>query len=97
MNSLMYKDHRLPLLQFTIIGAGANGSHFFRSLCQDLRTHMDRPGFDKAPTFKLSNIMLVDGDVCELKNLGNQIFDRDDVGEKKVIALAERYGDHVRL
>ncbi|WP_368086817.1 ThiF family adenylyltransferase [Paenibacillus sp. yr247] len=93
----MYKDHRIPLLQFTIIGVGANGSHFFRSLCQDLRTHLNRPGFDKAPSFKLGHIMLVDGDVCESKNLANQVFDKDDVGEHKVIALAERYGEHYDL
>jgi hypothetical protein len=97
MHSLIYKDSRTPLFQFTIIGAGANGSHFFRNLCQDLRTHMDRPGFQSDPSFQLQHILLVDGDICETKNLGNQVFDTDDIGEKKVISLAERYGEHYNL
>ncbi|RUS45004.1 thiamine biosynthesis protein ThiF [Cohnella sp. AR92] len=86
-----------PYFSFTLIGTGATGSHFYRSLCQDLRSHMDKPGFDKKPSFKLEHVMLIDGDTVEKKNLGNQLFDAEDIGERKVISLAERYGEHYDL
>lgn len=85
-------------LRFTIIGAGGNGSHFFRGLCQDLRTHLN--AFESTMyncPFALDHILLVDGDKIEKKNLGNQIFEESEIGEYKVVALSERYGDHYDL
>lgn len=81
-------------LQFVIIGLGANGSHFYRGLCQDLRTHLIayQEKKHKRPFF-LEHIMLVDGDKVEKGNLGNQIFEPEEVGQYKVQALAERYGE----
>jgi hypothetical protein len=85
-------------LQFLIVGVGANGSHFFRGLCQDLRTHLNAyKGNSYNCPFYLDHIMLVDGDLVEKKNLGNQLFEEDEVGEYKVCALAERYGEHYNL
>jgi hypothetical protein len=85
-------------LQIVIIGLGANGSHFFRGLCQDLRTHFNaqRQQYNSR-NFYLEHIMLVDGDRVEEKNLGNQIFEPEEVGQYKVQALSERYGDFYGL
>lgn len=81
-------------LQIVIIGLGANGSHFYRGLCQDIRTHLDafKNNGHNRPFF-LEHIMLVDGDKVEKKNLGNQIFEPEEVDQYKVQALAERYGE----
>jgi hypothetical protein len=80
-------------LQIAIIGLGANGSHFFRGLCQDLRTHFNAQRQSHSRNFYLEHIMLVDGDRVEEKNLGNQIFEPEEVGQYKVQALSERYGN----
>ncbi|MBM7607267.1 tRNA A37 threonylcarbamoyladenosine dehydratase [Lysinibacillus composti] len=69
-----------------ILGAGANGSHFFRNLLQDMATYGSR--------LQLTRILIADGDRTEKKNLDNQLFDEEDIGEFKVTALAERYGEH---
>lgn len=38
------------------------------------------------------NLILIDGDTLEEKNLDRQLFDRDQIGRNKAKALAERYG-----
>ncbi|CAG7651437.1 ThiF family adenylyltransferase [Paenibacillus allorhizosphaerae] len=93
MPGIIQFDKRINL-QIIIVGLGANGSHFYRGLCQDLRTHLDafQHNRSKRP-FYLEHIMLVDGDRVEQKNLGNQIFEPEEVDQPKVQALAERYGD----
>ncbi|MDQ0896400.1 MULTISPECIES: ThiF family adenylyltransferase [unclassified Paenibacillus] len=93
MPGIIQFDKRINL-QIVIIGLGANGSHFYRGLCQDLRTHFNAFQHNryKRPFF-LEHIMLVDGDRVEKKNLGNQIFEPEEVDQFKVQALAERYGD----
>ncbi|RJG21373.1 ThiF family adenylyltransferase [Paenibacillus thiaminolyticus] len=80
-------------INFYLIGAGANGSHFFRSLCQDIRTYMDADSFH----LFFDEILLIDGDIVEKKNLGNQLFDEEDVSKYKVHSLADRYGGHYHL
>lgn len=69
-----------------LLGVGANGSHFLRSLLQDMANYKSKG--------LISRILIADGDQVELKNIQNQLFDREDVGEFKVQALAERYGSH---
>ncbi|MFB0832077.1 ThiF family adenylyltransferase [Brevibacillus laterosporus] len=69
------------------IGAGGNGSHFFRNMCQDVRSYLNVKD-------DLSvDITIVDADIVEQKNIGNQVFTSDDIGEPKVVCLAERYGE----
>lgn len=83
--------------QIVVIGAGANGSHFIRGLCQDLSTHIQaaEKNFDY---YRFSyDLTIVDGDLVEAKNLANQLFDSEDVGQYKVTSLAERYGRHYNL
>ncbi|MBQ0137965.1 MAG: ThiF family adenylyltransferase [Kurthia sp.] len=69
-----------------LLGVGANGSHFLRSLLQDMANYKS-----KGLSVRL---VIADGDQVEAKNIANQLFDQDDVGEYKVQALAERYGQH---
>lgn len=73
-------------LDIVVIGLGANGSHFLRNLLQDMSVY----GRD----MKKHRILIADGDKTEEKNIKNQLFTAEDVGEFKVNALAERYGEH---
>jgi hypothetical protein len=82
------------LYQILVIGAGANGSHFIRNLLQMIRTHLDKFfSMSENPNFGV-DITIVDKDKVEKKNLGNQLFDEEDIDEYKVAALADRYGEH---
>lgn len=69
-----------------LLGVGANGSHFLRSLLQDMANYKH-----KGLSVRL---LIADGDKVEEKNIANQLFDKDDIGEYKVQALADRYGEH---
>ncbi|HCG4535994.1 TPA: ThiF family adenylyltransferase [Salmonella enterica subsp. enterica serovar Typhi str. AG3] len=69
-----------------IIGAGANGSHFLRNMLQDMANYGRK--------LEKTRVLIADGDKTEEKNLKNQLFDKEDIGEFKVSALAERYGEH---
>lgn len=77
-------------MQVIIVGAGANGSHFFRSLLQDISTHHN----DKRTIPWHFDITICDKDKVERKNLSNQLFGEEDINDFKVTALVERYGDH---
>ncbi|MEC2074219.1 ThiF family adenylyltransferase [Alkalihalophilus marmarensis] len=84
MKGLKLSDTNIAY-DIVIIGAGANGSHFFRSLLQDLS------GFEESVTVKIT---IADADKVEGKNLKNQLFDKEDIGEFKVEALVDRYSMH---
>lgn len=73
-------------INIVLLGVGANGSHFLRSLLQDMANYKSK-GLNV-------RLLIADGDKVEEKNIANQLFDKDDVGEYKVQALATRYGDH---
>lgn len=62
-------------------GTGATGSFFLSEILQQLNQSPDDIG----------NIVLVDGDIIEAKNLANQRCTRNEVGMYKVIAQANRY------
>lgn len=62
-----------------IIGCGGVGSWLTAALCK-LRSPEE--------------IMLVDGDKLERKNLDRQLFDEKSIGENKASALAAKYGCH---
>ncbi|MFY0520578.1 ThiF family adenylyltransferase [Lysinibacillus sp. UGB7] len=76
-------------MDIVVIGVGANGSHFLRNLLQDMSIY----GRD----MKKNRLLIADGDKTEEKNIKNQLFTIEDVGEFKVNALAERYGDHYSI
>ncbi len=90
MNGLKVSNRKNRFIYYHIvqIGAGANGSHFFRSLLQDIATYGKG---DERINFTLT---IVDRDKVEKKNLSNQLYDDDDIDSYKVDALGERYGDH---
>lgn len=96
MKVLNILDRGKRKLYFDIVqvGAGANGGQFFRSLCQDIATHFAsfRSKKDHGVTFG-ANLVLIDADRYEAKNLANQLCLSEDLGEFKVEALAERYAD----
>ncbi len=87
MKGINLKRKDRVVFQIVQIGAGANGSHFFRSLLQDAATYRHQNKF-------AIQLTLCDADRVESKNLNNQLFTKDDVGEAKVTALADRYGVH---
>lgn len=60
-----------------IVGCGGVGSHLAGPLCQLIGREQ---------------VVLVDGDTIEKKNLNRQCFSSADIGKKKSDALAERYG-----
>lgn len=78
------------------IGAGGNGGYFFRNLLQLIASYksMSRNSYREEALF---DVLLADGDEVESKNLRNQLFCEDDISEKKVIALSDRYGGHYEV
>jgi hypothetical protein len=60
---IKFEGRKLHLM-FIIVGCGANGSHFFRGLCQDLRTHLNKyihQPYDRP--FSYEHVLLIDGDI----------------------------------
>ncbi|MFS0558824.1 ThiF family adenylyltransferase [Brevibacillus sp. 179-C9.3 HS] len=93
---VIVEPNKRPYWQIVQVGCGANGSHFFRGLCQLLRTHTNAyDGYDRVP-FSVE-LTLVDADVVEKKNLSNQLFDSEDISLPKAEALADRYGEVYNL
>ena len=74
----MTMDIRRPVL--TIIGAGGIGSQTVDLLVPALRRIEAR-----------CEIILMDADIVEDKNLGHQKYSSDDIGKKKVECLASRF------
>ncbi|MED3576122.1 ThiF family adenylyltransferase [Cytobacillus praedii] len=98
MGLKVYEGKEKPYFHIVILGTGANGSHFFRSLCQDIATYYGTKGSVYSNSYPFNfQIYLVDEDKVESKNLKNQLFDQDDIGEYKVDALRERYGEHYNI
>lgn len=63
-----------------VVGAGGIGSHLLESLVRLLAYH-------KAGT---KDVMIIDGDLYEEKNLTRQLFDRSFVGHNKAHVLAQK-------
>lgn len=73
------KTDRHTKYKFIIVGLGATGSQLLPFLTQLLNN------------FKDHQVVLIDGDIVELKNLDNQKFLESDINRFKVEVLAERY------
>ncbi|WP_310649037.1 ThiF family adenylyltransferase [Niallia taxi] len=68
------------------IGTGGNGTYILQQLAQMLAS------------FNLPHSYIAcDPDICEAKNLRNQLFIEADVGKKKADVLARRYSAHYKL
>lgn len=81
--------------QCNIVGLGANGSNFFREFTKDLNTYGLTRGMRQSGM--AVDVNLIDKDRVEKKNLKNQVFAREDIGDYKVVSLAERYGEHYSI
>lgn len=71
--------------KIVIVGLGGTGSHLVSSLCQLVNS--------SAALKKTIDLVLIDGDIVEPKNLRNQKFLPEDIGKSKAVALYERYRD----
>lgn len=69
-----------------LVGCGGTGSHVLPNILQYLKSLSL-----KSKLFKMPDIILIDGDKVENKNLVRQRFTTRDVGKKKADALARRY------
>jgi PRTRC genetic system ThiF family protein len=78
------EDAREAIQRIVIIGAGGNGSHVISDVARLVST-LD---WEIKP-----EIILVDGDTVEEKNLIRQHFSRQDIGKNKAEVLASRYGN----
>lgn len=76
-----------PMTHLTIalIGCGGTGSHIAQSLAR-LASHCESTN---GPEIQL---VFVDGDTVEAKNVGRQLFAASDVGRNKAQTLAARFG-----
>jgi hypothetical protein len=95
---LRNEDKKYLYYKVVIVGAGGVGSVFIRNFLQDCRMYLNAEQRSINPTFRRNiDITLIDGDKVEEKNLNNQIFVQEDIGEYKVDVLADRYGDVYEL
>jgi hypothetical protein len=83
-----------PYIHFMIrqIGAGGNGGYFFRNLLQLISSYKSMNPYNRDKV--LFDVLIADGDEVEKKNLRNQLFTEEDISEKKVVSLTDRYGTH---
>ncbi len=68
-----------------IVGCGGTGGYLIPALCNYLE--VKERGLASADR---SNLVLIDGDTVELKNLDRQYFSEDDIGENKAISFERR-------
>ena len=68
-----------------MVGCGGTGSHLLPNILQYIGTKSQKTGRE------MPNIILVDGDEVEKKNLVRQRFSPQDLGRSKADALASRY------
>lgn len=71
--------------RIVLIGCGGTGSHLLPNILQFVHSKRLKDGGD------LPEIILVDGDTVEEKNLVRQRFTSGDLGMNKAAALAQRY------
>jgi PRTRC genetic system ThiF family protein len=81
----MTRIHKLSVAEFSniiIVGCGGTGGYLVPNLVRYLASRPNRDQY---------NVVLVDGDEVETKNVGRQNFIQTDVGKNKAQVLAERY------
>ena len=78
--SKMFKAELQPIFNFIQIGAGGTGSFLYPNLLRLLKYTKDK-----------HEIILIDGDSTEEKNLNRQNFAPDELGVNKAASLFKRY------
>lgn len=78
-----------PISKIYIFGTGGTGGWFIPKLVKILN--------DASAKFLVNKVevILVDGDIVELKNVARQNFIVDDVGTNKAEVMSDRYGPHL--
>lgn len=77
-------DPNLYLKSVTIVGLGGTGSQIARSAARIL--------YDmKARRMHVPQLVLIDGDTVEMKNVGRQLYTAADVGQPKAHVLMRRF------
>ena len=81
-------------IEIIIIGCGGTGSMFIRDAIRIAKVYNDSLPTKKSyrPEPRITDIILIDGDIVETKNLVRQNFIPCDIGCYKSEVLAERYG-----
>jgi len=74
-----------PEVTITLVGCGGTGSHIAQALARLASHCRDTNG----PYVQL---VFVDGDTVEAKNVGRQLFSSSDIGKNKAQCLAARFG-----
>ena len=74
-------DDRKITYDIIVIGTGGTGSFFSKELSRFLYNNHH----------KVRELILVDGDTIEEKNMSRQAFMEEDIGQKKSVVLAEAY------
>lgn len=93
MNSISIQEKENVILQCILVGLGGTGSHYLRTMLQILNAYFSISENNDITV----DITLVDADKVEKKNYNRQLFDENDLGEYKVVALKERYGDYYNV
>jgi tRNA A37 threonylcarbamoyladenosine dehydratase len=73
--------------RIVIVGCGGIGSHLWDMLAREM--------YNRREHTYTTDILLIDADVVEEKNLGRQSFGVADIGLPKAEALARRYKKHL--
>lgn len=91
MLQLNLQEEKKVIYHIVQCGAGGNGGYFFRNLMQIIH------GYSRTSTSLAFDVLLIDGDRVETKNLNNQLYTSEDVNDYKVESLIERYAEHYEL
>ena len=73
---------------FYIVGAGGTGSYLVRDLARIISVYNEKYN-------RNDEIVIIDQDIVESKNLTRQNFIRNDIGKNKAEVLAKRYKTHL--
>jgi len=74
-------EKKSPIMDIVVVGAGGTGSYFLKEFSRYLYDN-------RAAKKKLGNLVIIDGDRVEKKNIKRQAFQEDDVELPKAAVLA---------
>lgn len=91
MQQLNLQEQEKVVFQIRQFGCGGNGGYFFRNLMQMIH------GYVRTSATTTYDVLLIDGDRVEAKNLNNQLYTSEDLNDYKVVSMIERYAEHYEL
>lgn len=72
-------------IELLVVGAGGTGTYFLKEVARYLAAKKE-----KSP---VTQVVVMDGDTVELKNLSRQAFQEEDIGRNKAEAITEAIND----